>query len=77
MTAQVVAVKEFIEDLTETTDRRRDIPAIINSPISGAVKSIGRPAAMSVAAAGEVDGFRTRKYIRREGAPRTKATPIN
>lgn len=77
MTAQVVAVEELIEYLTDIVDKHGDIPVTINSETSGVVESIGRPIVLPVILAGEVDGFQACEYGRPEDTPQTKAALIN
>lgn len=77
MTPQVVTVKELIEYLTEIADEHGDIPAIINSYISGKIESVGRPVVRTAVPAGDADGFQAYSYTDQEAAPRTKVALIN
>lgn len=77
MTAQVVTVKELIGYLTDIADQYGDIPVIIDSKVSGAIESIGRPVVRSAIPAGEVEGFQAYKYCRHEDAPQSKAALIH
>lgn len=77
MTALVVTTEELIGYLTEIVDKCGDIPVIINSPVSGAVESVGRPLITSVAPSGEVEGFQAYSYADQDNANQTKAALIN
>lgn len=77
MSAQVVTAKELIEYLTDIIEAHGDIPIVIDSESGGAVKSVGRPAIVSVIPAGDTDGFRAYDYARRQDAPQIKAALIN
>lgn len=76
MTAQVVTAEELIEYLTDIVKRHGDLPVVIDRPDKGAVKSVGRPAVVSLIPAGAVDGFQAYDYARRQDV-QVKAALIN
>nr|DAV35123.1 MAG TPA: Homing endonuclease repeat [Caudoviricetes sp.] len=77
MSPQAVTANELIEYLTDIADEHGDIPVIVYSAVSGKVESVGRPIVLTVAPAGEADGFQTYSCTPQEDAPRTKAALIN
>lgn len=77
MTAQVVTAEELIEYLGDIVEAHGDIPVIISSGDGTKAESIGRPAVIRVAPAGDVGDFQAYDYARRQDAPQIKAALIN
>lgn len=77
MTPQVVTTEELIGYLTDILHEYGDIPVIINSATPGALESIGRPVAMPVVPAGELEGFRAYKHTKRTDPSHVNATLIH
>lgn len=69
MTAQVVAIEELIEYLTEIVEAYGDIPAVVASRVDGLVESVGRPKVLSLPPARAVDGFQAYVHTPRPDAP--------
>ena len=77
MTAQVVTAKELIGYLADIVEAHGDIPVIINGGDGTKAESIGRPAVVRVAPAGDVGDFQAYDYARRQDAHQIKAALIN
>ena len=76
MTARVVTAEELIGYLADIVEKHGDIPVVIDRADHNAVESVGRPAVVSVMAAGAVDGYQAYDYARRHDT-QIKAALIN
>lgn len=76
MTAQVVAIEEPIEGLTEMVEAYGDIPAVVASRVDGPAESVGRPRVLSLPRAGAADNFQAHALTPRKDTPKTEAALI-